>query len=81
MSAAGRERALDVPEEMLRRLERDVKKGAFKYLTPHTLSQAYEIDMSTARKLLRLAHQRGLLDLYAGGRRAKIYTPKQEGQR
>ncbi len=59
---------LDVPNELLKRLERDLKKGAFKVLTPYTLAQAYEIKISTAKKLLRLAAKKGLIILYSGGR-------------
>ncbi len=72
---------LDVPDELLKRLERDLRKGGFKILTPHTLAQAYEIKVSIAKKLLRLAAKKGLITLYSGGR-TPIYikTPRQTGK-
>ncbi len=59
---------IEVSKEVLRRLERDLKRGAFKVLTPYTLAQAYNIRISTAKKVLREAVKQGLLVLYSGGR-------------
>ncbi|RLG84466.1 MAG: 30S ribosomal protein S25e [Thermoprotei archaeon] len=59
---------IDVTDDLLRRLERDIRRNVFKVLTPYTLAQAYNIRISTARKALRIAAQKGLLTLYSGGR-------------
>ncbi len=59
---------ISVTSELLKRLERDLKKGAFKVLTPYTVAQAYNIRISTAKKLLREAVRKNLIVLYSGGR-------------
>jgi small subunit ribosomal protein S25e len=68
MSSLLSESQISVTKELIKRLERDLKKGAFTVITPHTLAQTYEIRISTARKLLREAAQKGLVVLYSGGR-------------
>jgi len=65
--------ALIEVEALLKKLEKDLDKGAFKYLTPYLLAQQYNIKISSARKLLRAAAEKDLLKLYSGGRRAPIY--------
>jgi small subunit ribosomal protein S25e len=59
---------ISVTPELLKRLERDLKKGVFKVLTPYTVAQAYNIRISTAKKLLREAARKNLIVLYSGGR-------------
>ncbi len=66
--------ALIEVEALLKRLEKDLDKGAFKYLTPYSLAQQYNVKISLARKLLKAAVEKDLLKLYSGGRRAPIYT-------
>ncbi len=66
---------VDVTSDLLKRLERDLKRNAFKVLTPYTVAQSYEIRISAAKKLLREAANRGLVVLYSGGR-APIYIKK-----
>ncbi|MCX8199290.1 MAG: 30S ribosomal protein S25e [Sulfolobales archaeon] len=65
--------ALIEVEALLKRLEKDLDKEAFKYLTPYSLAQQYNIKISLAKKLLRTAVEKDLLKLYSGGRRAPIY--------
>lgn len=69
---------IEFSEDMLKRLERDLKRGVFKVITPYTLAQAYSIRISAAKKILREASKRGILVLYSGGR-TPIYIkpPKQ----
>ena len=59
---------IEVTPELLKRLERDLKRNAFTVLTPYTIAQAYEIRISTAKKLLREAAKKNLVVLYSGGR-------------
>lgn len=59
---------VEFSEELVKKLERDLKRNAFTVLTPYTLAQAYGIRISAAKKVLREAASRGLLKLYSGGR-------------
>ncbi len=68
---------IDVTPDLLKRFERDLKRGSFNVVTPHTLAQSYEIRISTAKKLLREAARKGLVTLYSGGR-TPIYIRKTE---
>jgi len=65
---------LDVPRELYEKLVNDVKRGTFKVLTPYSLAKEYNIKISTARKLLRIAAKTGVIKLYSGGRRTPIYV-------
>lgn len=64
-------------EDILRRLEKEVKKSDVKYYTPYTLANQLNIKISVARKILREAEKRGILKLYSVGRRTPIYVPSQ----
>lgn len=59
---------IDLTPELMKRFERELKRGSFNVLTPYTLAQAYSIRISVAKKLLREAAKRGLVVLYSGGR-------------
>lgn len=59
---------IDLTPELIKRFERDLKRGAFNVLTPYTLAQTYNIRISVAKKLLREAASKKLLILYSGGR-------------
>ncbi len=59
---------IEVTPELLKRLERDLKRNTFTVLTPYTIAQAYGIRISTAKKLLRQAAEKKLVVLYSGGR-------------
>jgi len=65
---------LDVPRELYDKLVNDVKRGAFKVLTPYSLAKEYNVKVSVARKLLKVAAKAGILKLYSGGRRSPIYV-------
>ncbi len=67
---------IELTKDVIKRLERDLKRGAFKVLTPYTLAQAYNIRISVARKALREATKKGLLVLYSGGRTPIYVKPE-----
>lgn len=67
---------VEVTEDMIKRLERDVRRGVFKILTPYTVAQAYGIKISVAKKLLREAEKRGIIVLYSGGRTPVFVKPE-----
>lgn len=67
---------IELSKDVMKRLEKDLKRGAFKVLTPYTLAQTYNIRISTAKKALREAEKRGLLTLYSGGRVPVYIKPK-----
>lgn len=59
---------LDVPRELYERFVQDVKKKVYKVLTPYTLASGYDIKISVAKKILRIAAQQGIIKLYSSGR-------------
>ncbi len=69
------ESKVEFTEDILKKLERDLKRNAFTVLTPYTLAQAYGIRISTAKKILREAAERGILVLYSGGRTPVYVKP------
>ncbi len=62
------EAQIEVTGDIIKRFERDLKRGSFKVITPYQLAQIYSIRISTARKLLRAVAEKGLIKLYSGGR-------------
>jgi len=64
---------IEIPRELFERLMRDIEKGSLKIITPYSLAKEYNVKISLARKLLRLAYKTGKLKLYSGGRRTPIY--------
>lgn len=62
------ETQIEVTGDIIKKFERDLKRGSFKVITPYQLAQAYSIRISTARKLLRVVADKGLIKLYSGGR-------------
>ena len=62
------ETQIEATGDLIKRFERDLKRGSFEIITPYQLAQAYSIRISTARKLLRIANEKGLIKLYSGGR-------------
>ncbi|WFO75042.1 30S ribosomal protein S25e [Desulfurococcaceae archaeon MEX13E-LK6-19] len=69
------ESKVEFTEDILKKLERDLKRNTFTVLTPYTLAQAYGIRISTAKKILRAAAERGILVLYSGGRTPVYVKP------
>jgi len=64
---------IEIPKELFERLLRDIEKGSLKIITPYSLAKEYNVKISLARKLLRLACKTRKLKLYSGGRRTPIY--------
>lgn len=48
-----------------------------KFVTPFRVAQRYGVKVSTARRLLRILVEEGVLTLLSGNRRSRIYVPKQ----
>lgn len=59
---------IDITPDLMKRLEKDLKRNIFNVLTPYTLAQSYNTRISTAKKLLREAARKGIITLYSGGR-------------
>lgn len=47
-----------------------------KFLTPFRVAQRYGVKISTARRLLRILAEEGLLVLVAGNRRSRVYVAR-----
>lgn len=71
---------VELSPEIIKKLERDVKKGAFTVITPYVLSSSYNIRVSVAKKVLRELASRGALILYSGGRNP-IYITRQHAEK
>ena len=65
---------VSVPEELLNRARRDLVKEA--YLTPFKVAQRYNITISTARKVLKMLEEEGVLVLFTPNRRSPVFVPK-----
>lgn len=63
-----------IPQELIEKVEREVKNS--KYVTPYLISEKFEVKISTAKKILRLLVEKGVIKLYSGGGRSPIYTSK-----
>ncbi|MEM1627734.1 MAG: 30S ribosomal protein S25e [Desulfurococcaceae archaeon] len=64
-------------EDILKKIQSEVSRKAVKYYTPYTLAQAYGIKVSFAKRVLREAVKRGILELYSPGRRSPVFVPRQ----
>ncbi len=63
-----------VPEELLKRAEKEFPKES--YWTPYKAAQKYGLTLSTARKLLKMLEEKGVLSLYTPNKRSPVYVPK-----
>ena len=64
---------VSVPDALLSRAEKDLVREA--YMTPYTVAQKYNVTISTARKLLKMLEEKGVLKLYSKSRRSPVYVP------
>lgn len=64
---------VSVPDALLVRAEKDLVREV--YMTPYTVAQRYNVTISTARKLLRMLAEKGVLKLYSRNRRSPVYVP------
>lgn len=62
-------------DELVNRVKKDVKRGQYSYLTPYLVSERYSISISTAKKILRVLLDEGVINMFSSGRRSPIYVP------
>ena len=71
---------VEISSEVVKKFERDLKKGAFTVITPYVLASSYNIRVSVAKKVLRELESKGLVILYSGGRNP-IYVSRQHAEK
>jgi len=76
LSEKTREYTAFVPDDLYRRIARDIVKE--KYVTPYLLAEKYNMTISLAKQVLRRLEKEGIVKLYAYNRRAPIYIPAKE---
>ncbi|WP_440059072.1 30S ribosomal protein S25 [Thermogladius sp. 4427co] len=69
----------DLNEDLIRKFERELKKMAQPYVTPYIVSQQLGVKVSTAKKLLRIAEEKGLIKIVSHTRRVRVYVPSKQG--
>lgn len=67
---------VSVPQELLEKARRELRRE--RYLTPWTVSQKYSVSLSTARKLLRMLEEEGVIVRFSGSRRSPVYLPREK---
>jgi small subunit ribosomal protein S25e len=72
MSEQAREYTAYVPEQLYRRIAREIKRENF--VTPYMLAERYNMTISLARQVLRRLEREGVVKLYSPSRRAPIYV-------
>ena len=73
---AGREFTAFVPENVVKRIAREVQRE--KFVTPYMIAERYSMTISLAKQVLRRLEREGVVELYAKNRRAPIYVPKRK---
>ncbi len=73
MSERGREYTVVLPEQLYKRIAREIQREPF--VTPYMLAEKYNMTVSLAKRVLRRLEAEGLVKLYAKSRRAPIYVP------
>lgn len=79
MSERSREYTAFVPENVYKRIARDIRRE--KFLTPYMLAERYSMTLSLAKQVLRRLEKEGLVKLYAPNRRAPLYVVVSSGSR
>ncbi len=74
MESEGRRRLSWVTDDVIRKIIDEVRN--VKVITPYELASKYELKISTAKKILRMLANQGLLELVDKSRRVEIYVPK-----
>ncbi len=67
---------VSVQQELLDKIAKDAKHQ--KFLTPYMVHERYGVSITTARKVLRMLAEQGVLKLYMPGRRTPIYVPAEK---
>ncbi len=65
---------VSVPVELVERAKKELVRD--RYLTPFRVAQRYNVTLSTARKLLRILEEEGLVVLFTRNRRSPLYLPR-----
>ena len=76
MSERAREYTAFVPENLYKRIARDIRRE--KFVTPYMIAEKYSMTVSLAKQVLRRLEREGLVELYSPSRRAPIYLVKQQ---
>ncbi|MCE4614251.1 MAG: 30S ribosomal protein S25e [Desulfurococcales archaeon] len=63
-----------VPEELIKRAEKEFPKES--YWTPFKVAQKYNLTLSSAKKLLRIMEEKGVVALYTPNKRSPVYVPE-----
>ena len=63
-----------VPAELVKRAEKEFPKES--YWTPFKVAQKYNMTLSSARKLLKIMEEKGVIALYTRNRRSPVYVPR-----
>ncbi len=76
MSEKAREFTAFVPENIYRRIARDIRRE--KFVTPYAIAEKYSMTISLAKQVLKRLESEGLVQLYAKNRRAPLYLVVQQ---
>jgi len=68
----------DLTSELVSKVEREIRKSEDPYITPFTISQKYGIKVSSAKRILKLLEEKGLIQLVSHTRRVRAYRPVKE---
>jgi small subunit ribosomal protein S25e len=64
----------DLTGELLAKVEKEIARAEDPYVTPSTIAQKYGVKVSTAKKILRLLEEKGLVKLVSRTRRTRVYV-------
>jgi len=78
MSERTREFTAFVPDNVYKRIARDIRRE--KFVTPYMLAERYSMTLSLAKQVLRRLEAEGLVKLYSPSRRAPLYIVTVEGK-
>ncbi len=71
MSERTREFTAFVPENVYKRIARDIRRE--KFVTPYMIAERYSMTLSLAKQVLRRLESEGVVRLYSPSRRAPLY--------
>jgi len=74
MSERAREFTAFVPENVYKRIARDIRRE--KFVTPYMIAERYSMTISLAKQVLRRLEKEGVVELYSPSRRAPLYIVK-----
>jgi small subunit ribosomal protein S25e len=71
VSERAREFTAFVPENVYKRIARDIRRE--KFVTPYMIAERYSMTLSLAKQVLRRLEKEGVVKLYSASRRAPLY--------